>query len=275
MNGDRAARGGSGRLFVQLDGERLDDLNRGGLMILQKAAGFRFGTDSVLLADFAAPKRGERAADLGAGGGILSILMADAQPHAFFDAIEWQADMCDMARRSAAGNGLDGRLRVHHLDVRRAPEALGYGGHSLIVCNPPYNPRGAAPASEEMALRLARHECESTVEDFITCASALLKNGGRAAFIYPAPRAFDLMAAMRGRRLEPKRIRLIQDRPGAKPKLILLDAVKGAGSMLDWLPPLILRGEDGAPSPEYRRIYRMPLDENGTKPHNMMGAECQ
>ena len=34
-------------------GERLDDLQRGGLCILQRPDGFRFGTDAVLLADFA------------------------------------------------------------------------------------------------------------------------------------------------------------------------------------------------------------------------------
>ncbi len=275
MDDIRAARGDSGRLFFQMPGERLDDLNRGGLQILQKEKGFRFGTDAVLLADFAAPKPGDRGADLGAGGGILSILMADAQPRARFDAVEWQEDMCDMARRSVAGNGLEDRIAVHHLDVRLAPRALGYSGHSLVVCNPPYNPRGTAPASPEPTHHLARHEGDSTVEDFVDCAAKLLKNGGRAAFVYPASRAFDLMCALRARRLEPKRVRLLIDRPETRPKLILIDAVKGAGSMLDWLPPLFLKNADGSPSDEYRRIYRLALDETTGKPHNILGAECQ
>ena len=41
-------------------GERIDDLQRGGLRIIQQESGFRFGTDAVLLADFAKAKRGER-----------------------------------------------------------------------------------------------------------------------------------------------------------------------------------------------------------------------
>ncbi len=83
------------------------------------------------------------------------------------------------------------------------------------------------------------------------------------------------MCAMRAKRLEPKRVRLIIEKPGAKPKLALLGAVKGAGSWLDWLPPLFLRDADGAHSAEYRRIYRLPLDETGVRPHNTMGVERQ
>jgi tRNA1(Val) A37 N6-methylase TrmN6 len=201
--------------------------------------------------------------------------MADAQPLAAFDAIEWQRDLCDMAVRSLEGNGLKERVRVHPLDVRHAPRMLGQAGHTLAVINPPYHPRGTAPLSPDPRHHLARNEGESTLEDFLICASRLLKNGGRAALVYPAPRVFVLMCALRAVRLEPKRIRLVLERPGAKPKLALLTAVKDAGSWLDWLPPLILRDETDAPSAEYRRIYRMPLDESGGKPHNTVGVECQ
>ncbi len=38
-------------------GERLDDLQCGGYRLIQRPDAFRFGTDSVLLADFAAPGR--------------------------------------------------------------------------------------------------------------------------------------------------------------------------------------------------------------------------
>ena len=71
-------------------GERLDDLQWGGLRLIQRPDAFRFGTDSVLLADFAAPKRTDRAADLGCGTGAIATLMAAHCPGLRVDAVEIQ-----------------------------------------------------------------------------------------------------------------------------------------------------------------------------------------
>ena len=92
-------------------GERLDDLQRAGLRILQRQDGFRFGTDAVLLADFAAAKRGERVCDMGTGTGVLPLLIAARSEETTFD-----------AKRSAqraerpdprAQCGLPGRIFLH------------------------------------------------------------------------------------------------------------------------------------------------------------------
>ena len=138
-----------------LPGERIDDLMRNGLKLIQQEDGFRFGTDSVLLADFAVYGRMERVADLGTGSGILPILMADACPGARFDAIELDAAAANRARRSVEMNGLAGRIRVHCMDMRVAAQNLGYGAFGACVCNPPYGKKGGALASARQDIRLA------------------------------------------------------------------------------------------------------------------------
>ena len=238
-------------------GERVDDLRRNGLKILQRPDAFRYGTDSVLLADFAAPRPGERVADLGAGSGVLCLLMSDSQSAAVFDAVEIQPQMADMARRSVAMNGLEKRIAVHALDMRQAAAVLGYGGYSLVVCNPPYGQPGRALRNQRQAVDQARHLGDLSLGEMALSGASLLKNGGRMALVYPAAGLLDLMTALRAARLEPKRVRLVQDKPGAAPKLALLDAVKGAGSQLDWLAPLVLREQDGQWSAEWKRIYRV------------------
>ncbi len=48
-------------------GERLDDLQRSGLKLIQHPGSYRFGMDSVLLADFVTLNENARALDMGAG----------------------------------------------------------------------------------------------------------------------------------------------------------------------------------------------------------------
>ena len=52
-----------------------DDLWPGGPRFVRSGAGFALGTDSVLLADFAAQRRARRIADLGCGAGVLTVLL--------------------------------------------------------------------------------------------------------------------------------------------------------------------------------------------------------
>ena len=182
-----------------LPGERIDDLMRNGLKLIQQEDGFRFGIDSVLLADFAVYGRMERVADLGTGSGILPILMADACPGARFDAIELDAAAANRARRSVEMNGLAGRIRVHCMDMRVAAQNLGYGAFGACVCNPPYGKKGGALASARQDIRLARHEGEVSIEDVCACAAQLLKNGGRLSVVFPGA-ARERAAARNGRR---------------------------------------------------------------------------
>ena len=58
------------------DDETLEDLQIHGLRLIQKKDGFRFGMDSVLLADFARVHPRDTVVDFGCGTGILPLLMS-------------------------------------------------------------------------------------------------------------------------------------------------------------------------------------------------------
>ena len=238
-----------------LPGERLDDLQCGGLKLIQRPDAFRFGTDSVLLADFAAPRRDERAVDLGCGTGAIALLLAGHQPRMTVDAVEIQPDVADMAGRSVAINGMEARVRAHCLDMREAWRTLGAGRFSLAVCNPPYGRSGAALESLSETVRIARHEGDLTPADVARAAAMLLKNGGRFCAIYPSPRAYEMMRAMDDAGIAPKRLRTVQGVAGRPPKFVLLEGVKQGGESLHWLAPLVLRNEDGSFTEEWHRIY--------------------
>jgi len=236
-------------------GERLDDLQCNGLKLIQRPDCFRFGTDSVLLADFAAPRHGDRAVDLGCGTGAIALLMAAHRPGLHVDAVEIQPEIADMARRSVQMNRMADAIDVHEMDMRNAWRVIGAGLRSLVVCNPPYGRSGAALEGVADAKRIARHEGDLPPVEIARSASMLLKNGGRFCVVYPAPRAFEMMQAMQENHLAPKRIRTVHGVEGRAPKFVLMDAVKGGGSGLHWLEPLVLRHIDGSFTPEWHRIY--------------------
>ena len=58
------------------DGERLDDLVRDGMRLIQRPDQFCFSVDSVLLAHYVKPKAKDRIADLGTGTGVISLLVS-------------------------------------------------------------------------------------------------------------------------------------------------------------------------------------------------------
>lgn len=237
-------------------GERLDDLQREGLHILQKPDGFCFGMDAVMLAAFSA-RQAERghAVDLGTGSGILPLLICARAPHIAFDAVELQPDIADMAARSVAMNGLESRITVHAMDLRDAPRTLGYERYRLAVCNPPYGQGGGSMQNTNPARRAARHESTADIEAICKSAGALLQNGGRFDVVFPAPRLLSLLDAMRGARVEPKRVLLVHPRWGDAPNLALVEGVKAARPMLHFLPPLYVRDAQGNETEALRALY--------------------
>ena len=245
-----------GSELIAGENERIDDLQLAGLRILQKADGFRFGMDAVLLADFARVEARDRVADFGTGTGILPLLLMGRGKGAHFDALEIQPDMADMARRSMLYNGMEEKCHVHLLPVEQAMEAIPRGSLDAIICNPPYGVPGGTLRNPSQTLSTARHQSEEGLSAWYAMAYQLLKGKGRFHMIYPAPQMLEAMQALEKARLAPKRFRLIYPAAEKPANLVLIEAVKDARPMLHPMPPLIVYEQDGSMTPELQRIYQ-------------------
>ena len=239
------------------ENERIDDLQRGGLRVIQCTDAFRFGTDAVLLSAFAQPRRHDRLCDLGTGTGVIPLLLYGREPTLTADAIELQPDMADMAARSMALNGLADTIRVHAGDLRDIRGILPHSQYDLVTCNPPYGKAGGTLLNPDASKRLARHEETCRIADVAQAAAWLLHDGGRLCCVFPAVRLLELMDAMRACRLEPKRLRMAHSRLGKQAHLCLLEAMAGAHPGLTVEPPLVIYQEDGSYTDEMKRIYGM------------------
>ena len=59
--------------------ERIDALLDGQLKIIQHQDVLRFSMDAILLANYVTLKTGDRVADLGTGGGVIPLILAEKE----------------------------------------------------------------------------------------------------------------------------------------------------------------------------------------------------
>jgi tRNA1Val (adenine37-N6)-methyltransferase len=217
--------------------EVVEDLQYNGLKIIRDTRGFTYGTDSVLLANFVHAKECDHVLDLGAGSGILSILI-NGKTKAHVTAMEINEKLCDMLRRSVQMNGQEEGIRVLCADLREKNTDLNAGSFDAAVCNPPYFASGTK--SEVDQRRVSTHQDTCTVYDVSACAKRLLKNGGRLYLVYPASLLAEAVHAIKENRIEPKRIQLVFTRRNNPPHIVLIEAKKGGRTGLIWEEPIFL-----------------------------------
>jgi tRNA1(Val) A37 N6-methylase TrmN6 len=84
----------------------------------------------------------------------------------------------------------------------------------------------------------------------------LLKEGGRAYYIFPERRRHDLMTAAKAADLGLKTLRPVRPRAAEPANLVLVELGPAAGTgEATTLPPFILFGDDGAYTAEAERVF--------------------
>lgn len=239
------------------ENERIDDLQFRGLKIIQNPEYFCFGTDAVLLADFATVKKNAMICDLGTGTGIIPILLYGRHNFVHCDCVEIQENMFDMASRSMELNNIQNKITVHLGDLREIKQILPSCAYSTVVCNPPYKKSESGEHNSVKTHATSRHEETCTLEDVCKAANYLLKNGGRFAMVNHSDRIVDIFACMRKYNIEPKRVRPVQARPNTSAYVVLVEGVKEGKPYMNWEPALCIYNADGSINEEINRIYHL------------------
>lgn len=230
-----------------------ETLAPGGLRFVWGGGQFPPGLDSFVLSSLPRLKPGLRVCDLGCGTGLLSLLLLQRQPDLWVTGLDLQAEAIRLAELAALENGLTDRLTFRLGDLRKNP--LPAGAFDLVICNPPYFSPDSGRLPEDPARRTARTEQSCTPEDICRASARLLRWSGALCLVHKPERLTDLLCALRGSGLEPKRLRLVCARPEKAPSLLLLEARRGGRPGLQVEPPLILENPDGSPTAELDRVY--------------------
>ena len=221
----------------------------------------RFNTDTVLLAWFSAPRKGEICADFGTGCGTIPLLWCakaqtaeGAMPGKVY-AVELQADACALALRSVERNQLENTICIINNDINNLQYLHPPRGLDLVACNPPYKPEGTGIKNPQEGLSIARHEGACTFAEIAAAAARQLRWGGRFCCCLRPERLAGAMEARRRAGLEPKRLRFVQQRPDKAPFLFLLQAARGGNPGLRVEPVLFVEDGKGGFSQEMLQIY--------------------
>ncbi len=225
------------------------------LKLYQYKEGYRFSIDAVLLYSFATVPRAGRIADLGAGSGVVGLLLARKYPKASVTLVEIQESLYMLARRNIEANRLEDRVRALKLDIKDLA-ATDLSGLDMVVANPPFRRPLAGRLSSGRERAVARHELRLTLPALLEAASRLLKTRGRLFLVHHPERIAEIVGEMKRTGLEPKRLRFVHGSKNAEARILLVEAVKQGSPGLKVDPPLFVYEDDGKTyTREVRNMY--------------------
>lgn len=239
------------------ENERIDDLERNGLKIIQNKNGFCFGIDAVLLSAFAseAIKNETSMIDLGTGTGILPLLLYAKTNIKKIVGLEIQPQSAEMAVRSVKLNKLEDNIKIVEGDIKEASKIFEKASFDIVTSNPPYIKAASGivnPASEKA---VARHEIHCSFEDVARESAALLRPGGKFFLVHRPQRLAEIICTLREYRLEPKRLQLIHSFADSEATLFLMEAANGGNPELRIEKPLVIYKNVGEYTKEIEDMY--------------------
>ncbi len=244
------------------DGERINRINDD-VMLIESRDGLKFTTDAYLLSAYVRRPKGReiRMAELGAGTGVISLLIASRGTADYVMAYEVQPRFCDIIGRNIELNGMGDRIGVKCADVRELNEASEGCQYDCIFSNPPYMKAGSGRQNATDEKSVARHEIMGGIGDFCAAAARLTKFGGMFYVVYRPERTSELFSALTENGLEPKLLTYIHPDRDSRPSLLLCAARRGGNAGLTVTPPLVMFEDGRKVSEKVKKIY-----ESGTFP---------
>jgi tRNA1Val (adenine37-N6)-methyltransferase len=206
----------------------------------------KVGTDAVLLGCWAGSGDPARVLEVGAGCGVISLMLAQRFPRADILAIDVHTPSVQQAMENFNSSPWKNRLTAMECSiqdhVRQHPEP-----YDLIVSNPPFFSNALLPPDAKR--KLARHTGRLSFTELAGCAGSLLQPGGTFALILPSgsQTAFEEHAGRHG--LHKLREMAVVPVSGKPPNRLMTEWSREKGEMT--FEKLTIRNEMNEYSHEY------------------------
>ncbi|WP_457749546.1 tRNA1(Val) (adenine(37)-N6)-methyltransferase [Sulfurimonas sp.] len=220
------------------------------MILYQPDSGYCYNSDSLFLYDFINsfyPKG--RVLDVGAGCGIVGLLVARDNKKVVLEAVEKQDVFQHFSKTNARVNNI--AYTLHECDFLELEEENKY---DYIISNPPFYPAGVQKSQNEMLFK-ARYNSNLPLKDFFKKVSRLLRPQSHFIFCYDATQFGLVCAELDKVKMKIVDVQFVHPKLDRSASLVLIHARNGSKSMVNIWPPFI-SFEGNMPSEKVQKIYK-------------------
>lgn len=210
------------------------------MLLYQPESGYCYNSDSIFLYDFISSfKPRGKVLDVGAGCGVVGLLVARDNPKIELESVEKQDIFVEYATNNVRVNKI--KCKIHKSDFLELDENNKY---DYIVSNPPFYHDGVTKSDNEM-LYNARYNVNLPLKDFFKKVSRLLKPQSHFIFCYD-PAQFGLICAELDKvKLKVVDVQFIHPKVDRGASLVMIHARNGSKSLMKvWEPFISFDGDD-------------------------------
>ena len=174
----------------------IENLESVGKKMIVEEKGLKITEDAILLSEFMkkyfSRKRknlkGEKSfLEIGAGQGIISLLLSELDIISEIFAVEIQEEVFAALKKNIEINDLNGKIIPINKNIKNVN-----GEYDFIFSNPPYKKTSSGKMPENEMERISKYEILLTLEELILEIRRLLKNYGEFFVVVPNSRLNDV-----------------------------------------------------------------------------------
>lgn len=221
--------------------QQVEDLQFENLKIIQPKVGYRFTSDSIILANFVKAKPNQCVLELCSGCGVVSTLVLKKQNLKQIYGIEAQKSLFDLSLQSVKLNKLENQIFFINDKIQNYLAFFKKENFDVVICNPPYYKIGSGAQNENEQINIAKNEVMLNLNEFVSISANALKFGGNLYFCHDAKRLFEIFITLNKYNLTPKEMFFSQGGENANPSTVFIRAQKGAKQELKIYPNLLTK----------------------------------
>ncbi len=220
------------------------------MLLYQPQEGYCYNSDSIFLYDFITHFRPSgKILDVGAGCGVVGLLVARDNEKVELEAVEKQDVFAQFASINARVNKIE--FKLYKSDFLELDENIKY---DYIISNPPFYHDGVTKSENEMLFN-ARYNVNLPLDKFFKKVSRLLKPKSHFIFCYDASQFGLICAELAKMNMRAVDVRFIHPKKDRAASLVMIHARNGSKSLMKVWPPFIsFDGEEF--SDEAKKIYK-------------------